>query len=84
LATRFFRTEAEGGMAAEPVTAEISRRCKVSARILPMTDDSVRTFVAKARTPALPFQEYFVRRARGRADRVARPEQAVRCPPRWR
>ena len=42
------------------VTADLCRRLGVAARILPMSDDPVRTIVA---TPegALPFQDYFVR-----------------------
>ncbi|HEY4645617.1 MAG TPA: 2-phospho-L-lactate transferase [Steroidobacteraceae bacterium] len=41
-------------------TADVARRFGVSARILPMSDDTVRTIVT---TPAgeLSFQEYFVR-----------------------
>lgn len=42
------------------VTADLCRRLGIAARILPMSDDPVRTIVA---TPegALPFQDYFVR-----------------------
>src|SRR5205823_3585590 len=32
------------------------------ARVMPMSDDRVRTFVKLRGRPAMPFQEYFVRR----------------------
>ncbi len=72
LATHLFRTERlKQGWPLSRITAEICRRCKVSARILPMTDDSVRTFVKLRGRPALPFQEYFVRNhARGHVEQI--------------
>jgi LPPG:FO 2-phospho-L-lactate transferase len=69
LATHFYRTArlAEGARLAE-VTAEIARAWGVPIRILPMSDDTVRTFVTLAADCAagpagaeIPFQEYFVR-----------------------
>jgi LPPG:FO 2-phospho-L-lactate transferase len=61
LATHLVRTEAlAAGRALSDVTAEIARRLGVAARVLPMSDDPVRT---RVRTPEswLAFQEYFVR-----------------------
>ena len=61
LATHLVRTRAlREGVALGDVTAEIARGLGVAARLLPMTDDRVRT---RVRTPDgwLSFQEYFVR-----------------------
>lgn len=61
LATHVFRTRAlRAGGTLSAVTAELARRQGVAARILPMSDDPVRT---RLRTPDgwLSFQEYFVR-----------------------
>jgi LPPG:FO 2-phospho-L-lactate transferase len=72
LATHLYRTERLGqGWPLSRVTAEIARRCDIGARILPMTDDRVRTFVKLRGRPAMPFQEYFVRnRARGPVEKI--------------
>ncbi|HEX2058452.1 MAG TPA: 2-phospho-L-lactate transferase [Actinomycetota bacterium] len=43
------------------VTAHVARSLEVAARILPMTDDRVRTLVECADGRTLAFQEYFVR-----------------------
>jgi len=68
MATHIRRTQLlrEGRRLTE-VTAELAARLGVSARLLPMTDDAVRTDV---RTPDgwLEFQDYFVRR--GQRDEV--------------
>jgi LPPG:FO 2-phospho-L-lactate transferase len=61
LATHLVRTRAlRAGHALSQVTAELGRRLGVSARLLPMSDDPVRT---RIETPDgwLDFQEYFVR-----------------------
>jgi LPPG:FO 2-phospho-L-lactate transferase len=61
LATHMLRTQAlRDGAALSTVTANIARGLGVHARILPMSDDPVRTWI---RTPEgwLTFQEYFVR-----------------------
>lgn len=66
LATHLHRTRClREGASLSAVTAEIARRLGVPARILPMSDDAVRT---RVRTPApgggdrwLGFQEYFVK-----------------------
>lgn len=61
LATHIARTDAlAAGRSLSDVTREMTRRLGVAARILPMSDDPVRT---RVRTPEgwLAFQEYFVR-----------------------
>ena len=61
LATHLFRTRAlRAGRPLSDVTAELTRRHGVAARILPMSDEPVRT---RIETPDgwLDFQEYFVR-----------------------
>jgi LPPG:FO 2-phospho-L-lactate transferase len=68
LATHLFRTrELRAGRPLSAVTAAIARRLGVAARVLPMTDEPVRTRirtsapVASAGGGWLAFQEYFVR-----------------------
>lgn len=72
LATHLFRTERlRAGEPLSRVTAEIARRFGVRARVMPMSDDRVRTFVKVRGRAAMPFQEYFVRRRfRGAVERV--------------
>ena len=63
MATHLLRTRLlRAGRRLTDVTATLSERLDVQARLLPMTDDTVRTEV---RTPDgwLEFQDYFVRRA---------------------
>lgn len=71
LATHLFRTERlRRGEPLSRVTAEIARRWNVAARVLPMSDDRVRTVVT-TEDGVLPFQEYFVnRRAEGQVSAV--------------
>lgn len=92
LATHLVRTRAlRAGQPLSAVTAEIARRLGVPARVLPMSDDPVRTRIQLVDPPAdapdgwLGFQEYFVREkalpavravAYGGADR-ARPAPGV-------
>lgn len=62
LATHLFRTQQlRRGEALSRATAEIARRWSVAARILPMSDDRIRTAVSTA-AGVLSFQEYFVKR----------------------
>lgn len=67
LATHLFRTGAlRAGMPLSAVTASMARSLGVEARILPMSDDPVRTRIRTAAAAAtgdawLTFQEYFVR-----------------------
>lgn len=73
LATHLYRTDrlAQGATLTQ-VTAELAARFGAAARVLPMSDDPVRTFVKLKGRPALPFQEYFVRgRARGAVEKIA-------------
>jgi LPPG:FO 2-phospho-L-lactate transferase len=86
LATHVYRTERlRRGASLSRVTAEIADAFAVKSRILPMSDDRVRTFVKLRGRHAIPFQEYFVRgRARGAVEKIdlrgiasARPTPAV-------
>ncbi len=72
LATHIFRTERlKSGASLSQVTGEIARALGVKARVLPMSDDPVRTFVKLRGRAAVPFQQYFVRgRARGAVERI--------------
>ena len=72
LATHIFRTESlRRGHSLTKVTAAIAARHGLRARILPMSDQPVRTHVEVVGAGALPFQEYLVkRRGRGRVRRV--------------
>ena len=62
LATHLFRTVrlAEGAALSE-VTAEIAATWGLGFRLLPMTDDTVRTRLRLANGEEVDFQEYFVR-----------------------
>jgi LPPG:FO 2-phospho-L-lactate transferase len=72
LATHIFRTEQlQRGRSLSRVTADIVARHGVRQRILPMSDQPVRTHIEVAGAGSLPFQEYLVkRRGRGRVRRV--------------
>ncbi|HVA69312.1 MAG TPA: 2-phospho-L-lactate transferase [Candidatus Binataceae bacterium] len=72
LATHIFRTERlRAGDPLSRIAAEIARRLGVRARLMPMTDERVRTFVKLRGRDPMPFQEYFVRRrARGIVERI--------------
>jgi len=62
LATHVLRAAAlRAGQSLTAVTAELCRRLGIAARVLPMSDDPVRTIVHSAEGD-LPFQEYFVAR----------------------
>ena len=71
LATHLLRTAwLRRGWPLSRVTAELARRHRVRARLLPMSDERVRTFVHTG-AGRLPFQDYLVRRrARGRVRRI--------------
>src|SRR5262249_29168034 len=72
LATHLFRTEQlRGGRTLSQVTAAIAADHGVRARILPMSDQPVRTHITVAGAGSLPFQDYLVkRRGRGRVRAV--------------
>jgi LPPG:FO 2-phospho-L-lactate transferase len=87
LATHLTRTAwLRAGWPLSRVTAALARAHGVRSRVVPMSDDRVRTFVHTGRG-RLPFQEYLVRRrARGRVERIeiagarrARPGPGVRA-----
>jgi len=63
IATHLYRTQrlAEGATLSA-VTAELAAADAVGLRVLPMSDDPVRTRVALRDGPEVAFQEYFVRR----------------------
>jgi LPPG:FO 2-phospho-L-lactate transferase len=86
LATHLYRTaRMHQGASLTRITTEIADAFAVRPRILPMSDDCVRTFVKLRGQRAIPFQEYFVRgRARGAVEKIelrgiasARPTPAV-------
>jgi LPPG:FO 2-phospho-L-lactate transferase len=62
LATHIFRTHSiASGRPLHRVTAAIATAFGLRARVLPMSNDPVRTFVHTRRGLRMPFQEYFVR-----------------------
>lgn len=60
LATHVERTRRLKAEPLSAVTADFARRLGVQCRILPMSDDPVRTIIV-TETERLPFQDYFVR-----------------------
>ncbi len=61
LATHLYRTHRRGeGAPLSVVTSEIASAWGVAVRLLPMTDDDVRTMVTVAGAGEIGFQEYFV------------------------
>lgn len=72
MATQLYRTERLlAGDRLSAITADIARAFKVRARVLPMSDNPVRTFVKLRGRKPIPFQEYFVRgRARGAVEAI--------------
>jgi LPPG:FO 2-phospho-L-lactate transferase len=61
LATHILRTQRlRAGERLTSITAELSRTLGISARILPMSDDPIRTVVHSG-NERYPFQDYFVR-----------------------
>src|SRR5437773_3015517 len=83
LATHLARTAwLRAGWPLSRVTAALARAHGVRARVLPMSNDRVRTFVHTDRG-RLPFQEYLVRRpARGRTARTEIPAAQLARPAR--
>jgi LPPG:FO 2-phospho-L-lactate transferase len=72
LATHLYRTDRlRAGAKLSEITADIATRFGVKSRILPMSDDRVRTFVKIRRRDSMPFQEYFVKgHARGFVEKI--------------
>ncbi len=73
LATHIFRTDAlRSGQSLTRITATIAARNGVGARILPMSDDAVRTIVELVGRGPTSFQEYLVKgRGRGRVRNIS-------------
>jgi LPPG:FO 2-phospho-L-lactate transferase len=71
-ATHLYRTERlHAGASLSDITTDVARRLGVHARVLPMSNDRVRTYVKLKGRPPLPFQEYLVRRrARGTVESI--------------
>ncbi len=81
LATHIYRTHRlAAGARLSTVTAEIGRALGSRVRILPMTDDRVRTVIDTA-TGTLTFQDYLVRRHARPAVRAIRYLGAARARP---
>ncbi|HXQ75615.1 MAG TPA: 2-phospho-L-lactate transferase [Acidimicrobiales bacterium] len=82
LATHLYRTQrlADGATLSE-VTRQITAAVGIGARLLPMSDDPVRTRVTLAGGPEISFQEYFVRRQHAVAVESVRFEGAAQCTP---
>ncbi len=72
LATHIYRTDAlRRGLSLSKITSRVATQHGLKTRILPMSDDPVRTMVEVAGAGALPFQEYLVkRRGKGRVRAV--------------
>lgn len=72
LATHIFRTDClHRGEPLSRITRRVAEKLGVTARILPMTNDRVRTIVHVAGRGRLRFQEYLVRdRAEGRIRKI--------------
>ena len=61
LALHLFRTQCLAqGLTLSEVTRELCKRFNINTQIVPMSDDSIRTFVDTTEG-TLPFQEYFVK-----------------------
>jgi LPPG:FO 2-phospho-L-lactate transferase len=81
LATHALRTGAlQAGKTLSTVTADLAHRMGVPSRIVPMTDDPVRT-IALTVEGELAFQEYFVRRRSEPVMRALRYEGVERARP---
>jgi LPPG:FO 2-phospho-L-lactate transferase len=82
LATHLYRTQrlADGASLSE-LTAEITAALGVGARLLPMSDDPVRTRLTLLDGPEIAFQEYFVRRQHAVAVTAVRFDGAERARP---
>jgi LPPG:FO 2-phospho-L-lactate transferase len=82
LATHLYRTQRlADGATLSRVTGEITAAVGIGARLLPMSDDAVRTKVTLAGGPEISFQEYFVRRQHAVAVESVRFEGAERSTP---
>jgi LPPG:FO 2-phospho-L-lactate transferase len=82
LATHLYRSQrlADGALLSQ-VTAEITAALGVESRLVPMSDDLVRTRVTLAGGSEIAFQEYFVRLHHAVAVQAVRFEGAERSSP---
>lgn len=81
LATHLYRTERlRAGARLSEVTAELCGRWKIAGRVLPMTDDRVRTIVIMD-DGDVPFQEFFVHRRHAGAVHGVRFDGAAESAP---
>ena len=82
LATHLYRTDRmRAGAKLSDITADIAHRFGVKSRILPMSNDRVRTFVKLRGRTSMPFQEYFVKgRARGIVEKIELRGIEEACP----
>jgi LPPG:FO 2-phospho-L-lactate transferase len=82
LATHLYRTQRlSEGAPLSVVTGEITAALGIGARLLPMSDDPVRTRVTLVDGPEIAFQEYFVRRQHAVAVQSVRFEGAAQSSP---
>jgi len=82
LATHLYRTERLAqGATLSLVTAEITGALGVGARLVPMSDDPVRTRLTLVGGPEISFQDYFVRRRHAVAVESVRFEGAASARP---
>jgi LPPG:FO 2-phospho-L-lactate transferase len=82
LATHLYRTQRRAdGATLSQITAEIGRALGVSVRLLPMSDDPVRTRLKLVDGPEVSFQEYFVGRRHAVAVESVRFEGAEAAVP---
>ena len=82
LATHLFRTDRlRAGASLSAVTAEIAAAWELGCRLLPVTDDPLRTMVTVEDEGEIGFQEYFVRRHHDVAVTAVRFEGAVTAAP---
>jgi LPPG:FO 2-phospho-L-lactate transferase len=82
LATHLYRTQRlSEGASLSVVTAELANALGVGVRLLPMSDDAVRTRVALRHGPEVAFQEYFVRRRHAVAVSAVRFDGAADASP---
>ncbi len=82
LATHLYRTQRLGeGATLGEVTSELARSFGVGVRLVPVTDDLLRTRVQLADGPEVAFQEYFVHLRHDVAVRSVRFEGADRARP---
>ncbi|MGA2520009.1 MAG: 2-phospho-L-lactate transferase [Acidimicrobiales bacterium] len=82
LATHLYRTQRlSDGASLSQVTAELTTAMGVAVRLLPMSDDPVRTRLTLRDGPEIAFQEYFVRHRHSVAVTAVRFEGAARATP---